>query len=80
MNIVEAVYSGDLSLKLTFSDGVVHVVDFGDYIRSHPHPQYDKYLDPEVFQTFSLESGNVVWGDDWDMVFPIENLYSGHIL
>ena len=79
MNIVDAVYSGGLSLTLTFSDGTVRVVDFGSFIRNHPHPQYDKYLDPDVFRTFAIENGNVVWGDDWDMVFPVEILYSGRI-
>ena len=79
MIIVNAEYVADLSLRLCFSDGVVNVVDFGEYIRNNPHPQHDKYLDPELFKTFSLENGNVVWGEDWDMVFPIEDLYIGKI-
>lgn len=40
---------------------------------------YDKYLDPDVFRTFAIENGNVAWGDDWDMIFPVEILYSGRI-
>ena len=79
MNIVDAVYIGGLSLSLTFSDGSVRVVDFGNFIRKNPHPQYNRYLDPECFQTFSRENGNVVWGKDWDMVFPVEDLYNGYL-
>ena len=79
MIIVNAEYIADFSLRLYFSDGVVNVVDFGEYISNNPHPQHDKYLDPELFKTFSLENGNVVWGEDWDMVFPIEDLYVGKI-
>lgn len=79
MVIVKAEYVADLSLKLYFSDGVVNVVDFGRYIRNNPHPQHNKYLDPELFKMFSLENGNVVWGEDWDMVFPVEDLYVGRI-
>ncbi len=79
MTIVDAVYTGGLSLSLTFSDGIVRVVDFERFINKYPHPQYDRYLDPDCFQTFSIENGNVVWGKDWDMIFPVEDLYNGHL-
>ena len=79
MTILKVEYVAALSLKLYFSDGVVNVVDFGEYIRNHPHPQHNKYLDPELFRTFHLENGNVVWGEDWDMVFPVEDLYVGKL-
>lgn len=79
MTIVDAVYTGGLSLSLTFSDGIVRVVDFESFIKKYPHPQYDRYLDPDCFQTFSIENGNVVWGKDWDMIFPVEDLYNGHL-
>ena len=79
MNIINASYAGGLSLILTFSDGVSRVVDFGDFLRNHPHPQYERYLDPLLFQTFVIDNGNVVWGEDWDMIFPVEDLYSGNI-
>lgn len=79
MTIVDAVYTGGLSLSLTFSDGIVRVVDFERFIKKYPHPQYDRYLDPDCFQTFSIENGNVVWGKDWDMIFPVEDLYNGHL-
>ena len=61
------------------ADEFVRVVDFGNFIRKNPHPQYNRYLDPECFQTFSIENGNVVWGKDWDMVFPVEDLYNGYL-
>lgn len=79
MKITDAEYAGDLSLILTFSDGAKRIVDFGPFLRSHPHPQYDRYIDPEFFQTFFIDKGNVVWGDSWDMIFPVEDLYSGNI-
>ena len=47
MTIVDAVYTGGLSLSLTFSDGIVRVVDFERFIKKYPHPQYDRYLDPD---------------------------------
>ena len=75
MTIIDATYAGGLSLTLTFSDGAIRVVDFEHFLRNHPHPQYDRYIDPDLFQTFFIDNGNVVWGEDWDMIFPVEDLY-----
>jgi hypothetical protein len=75
--IVSAEDAGDLCVRLTFNDGHQSVVDIGEFIRQHPHPQYNKYLDPDMFRTFVVDDGNVVWGEDWDLIFPIENLYIG---
>ena len=31
------------------------------------------------FQKFTIDDGNIVWGEDWDLVFPVEQLYAGAI-
>jgi hypothetical protein len=49
----------------------------GAFIKSHPHPQYNGYLDEKKFKKFKLEMGNIVWGKNWDLIFPIEMLRSG---
>ena len=55
------------------------LVDIGQFIRLHPHPQYNKYLNEAEFEKFTIDDGNIVWGEDWDLVFPVEQLYSGVI-
>lgn len=77
LTVVSAEYIGGLSLKLTFSDGFVRVLDFSEYLSSHPHPQHDLYQNPDSFREYYIDSGNLVWGKDWDMIFPVEDLYSG---
>lgn len=77
--IVEATDVGNLRIQLVFNDGFSSIVDIGDFIRRHPHPQYNKYLDPKKFRTFSIEDGNVVWGRNWDLIFPIEQLRAGNL-
>jgi hypothetical protein len=77
LNIVSAKYVAPLSVELQFSDGAVKVVDVGAFIKSHPHPQYNGYLDEKKFKKFKLEMGNIVWGKNWDLIFPIEMLRSG---
>ncbi len=77
--IKEAKDAGNLSVDLLFSDQTTRRVDIGDFIRRHPHPQYNKYLDPHKFRQFSIEDGNVVWGKSWDLIFPVEQLHAGVI-
>ena len=77
LQVTHAEYVGDLKLEIFFSDGSSKKVDFEPFILAHPHPQYNKYLDPKNFQRFSIEQGNVVWGKNWDLVFPIEQLHKG---
>ena len=70
---------GNLSVRLTFNDNTSQVINVGDFIRQFPHPQYNKYLDERKFRQFKIEDGNIVWGKNWDLIFPIEQLYRGHI-
>ena len=79
MKVTEAKDLGNLFLRITFSDGTERDVCIGDFIRRHPHPQYNKYLDPKKFKRFNIENGNVVWGKNWDLIFPIEQLYAGEL-
>ena len=71
--------AGNLTVDLQFSNQTTRRVDIGDFIRRHPHPQYNKYLDPRHFRHFEIEDGNIVWGKNWDLVFPVEQLYAGVI-
>ena len=77
--VTSAEDAGNLCVRLTFNDGHQSVVDIGDFSRKHPHPQYNKSLGPVLFRSFVIDDGNVVWGDDWDLIFPIEELHRGCI-
>ena len=75
--IIGAENLGNSSVRLSFSDNTTRVVDIGSFIRRHPHSQYNKYLEPRHFGKFSIENGNIVWGKNWDLIFPIEQLHAG---
>jgi len=77
--IIQATYITDYTVELRFNDGTIRKVYFGDFLKNHPHPQYNKYQNSSKFKTFHLEHGNIVWGKNWDLIFPIEQLYSGVI-
>ena len=69
----------NLTVRLCFSDHTEKIIDIGDFITKHPHPQYNKYLEWKNFKKVTIENGNVVWGKNWDLMFPIEQLYNGVI-
>ncbi len=79
ISIKEAKYLNDFKIEILFNDNKRRIVDFGTFLNSHSHPQFNKYKQPEYFKRFKIENGNVVWGKDWDMVFPIYELYQGKI-
>jgi len=79
VSIVKAEYVGDLSVKIVFDDNTTTIVDVGTFIKNHPHPQYNKYLNERNFKKFKIDLGNIVWGKNWDLIFPIEQLYKGKI-
>lgn len=74
--IQQANYISDLNVELKFNDGTIRNVDFSNFLLNHPHPQYNKYLKPANFKKFYIENGNIVWGKNWDLMIPIENLYA----
>ena len=77
LTITAAKYIAPLSVELTFSDGAIQIVDVGSFIKKNPHPQYNSYLDEKKFKKFKLEMGNIVWGKNWDLIFPVDCLYAG---
>ncbi|WP_077921690.1 DUF2442 domain-containing protein [Spirosoma sp. 209] len=66
-------------LRLSFSDGTTQVVDFGPFLLNHPYPQHNKYRRLANFKRFRIERGNVVWGRDWDLIFPVSQLHQGYV-
>ena len=80
IRVEKAVYQSGYKVRVSFSDGTEQVVDFGPYLAEYPHPQYNKYRDVELFKTFSVEMGNIVWGENWDLIFPVEQLHRGRLV
>jgi hypothetical protein len=78
--IERADFAGAYSVLLTFSDGVKRKVNFGNFLKKSLHPAIRSYLDEKKFRKFKIEDGNIVWGKDFDLIFPLEQLYEGKIL
>ena len=83
MNVIEvisATYIKEYKVKIEFSDNTFRTIDFAIFFKNNPHPQWNKYTNINHFKKFKIEKGNLVWGRNWDLIFPIHGLYTGNIL
>jgi Protein of unknown function (DUF2442) len=78
IKIKKAEYLGGCALKLWFTDGMTQSVDFEPFLRNSLHSDIQKYLDRKHFTKFSLKDGELMWGD-FDLIFPIMDLYKNSI-
>jgi hypothetical protein len=78
IEIKSAVYVGDFAIRIHFADDHSVLVDFKSFLVKASHPSIKKYLDEEKFKKFKLIDGNLNW-NDYDMIFPLEDIYQGKI-
>lgn len=78
--VVNATYMNDFKVKIDFADGKTSFVDFANYLASIKIPYLKKYQSLQNFQNFMIENGHIVWGEDWDLVFPRDQLYDEKII
>jgi hypothetical protein len=78
LKIDSAKYLSEYAIRIRFSDGKEKLVDFKPFLSKSLHPSIKKYLDENKFSNFSLTDGNLNW-NDYDLIFPISDLYNGQI-
>lgn len=78
VSIEQADYKGDYVINLRFSDGVERNIDFSSFLKNAKNPMTKKYLDKELFKSFKIDHGDLVW-NDYEMCFPIWDLHEGRI-
>jgi Protein of unknown function (DUF2442) len=78
--VTNATYIKDFKVKIDFADGKISLVDFEDYIKSIKVGYLKKYQIPQNFENFMIQNGNIVWGEDWDLIFPRDQLYEEKII
>jgi len=78
IEVENAKYIGDYTLRILFNDGSEKLVDFKPFLSRAIHPSIKKYLQENIFKKFKITDGNLNW-NDYDLIFPISDLYKGHI-
>lgn len=74
-NIENALYLNNYTLLVTFTSGEKKEVDFSPALEKYAKGFYAKYKKLNNFKKFKIENQNIVWGKDWDLIFPPENVY-----
>jgi hypothetical protein len=78
VEIKSACAIGNYTIRISFNDGITQLIDFKPFLEAAQHPSIRKYLDINLFNKFKIIDGNLNW-NDFDMIFPIEDLHSGII-
>jgi len=78
ISIEKAKYIDNYRISLLFNDGKKKIVDFKNFIFKSQHPDIKKYQDKNLFKNFNLKYGELEW-NDYDLAFPIYDLYKGTI-
>lgn len=78
IEITSARYIGDYAIRIFFSNGLNRLVDFKPFLEASLHPSIRKYLDEKKLMDYQIIDGNLNW-NDYDLIFPIEDLLEGKI-
>lgn len=78
ISIEQANYKGAYVINLRFSDGIERDIDFSTFLENAKNPMTNKYLNKELFKSFTIVYGDLVW-NDYEMTFPIWDLHEGKI-
>ena len=77
MHIINAIYIDNFTIELEFDDHKKNQINFFPALNKYPN--CSKFLDTDLFKKFKIDSGNIVWGKNWDMIFTIESLYYNNL-
>jgi hypothetical protein len=78
LEVNSAEYVGDFTLLIGFNDGCTQKVSFKSFLKKTLHPEIKKYYKESNFKKYKIVDGNINW-NDYDMIFPVEDLYEGKV-
>lgn len=74
--IKKADYLGGFMLVLTFNNGVQKRLDFLPIFNQTLLGYYEQFKKPAKFKKFVVANGNISWGANEDVIFPVIFLYN----
>ena len=75
ITVKAAKYIQDFAIVVTFSTGNYKLIDFLPLFNKHVKGDNLKYFDPQKFKRFIVKNGNIYWGRNEDVIFPVQLLY-----
>ena len=76
--IAQATYLEKYKIQFKFSDQTERDIDFSGFLNRAHNPMIRKFLDTNLFKVFKVEFGDIIW-NDYELCFPILDLYEGNI-
>lgn len=76
LSITKAAYIGAYQILVSFSNGRQRIINFEPILKKHLKGEFKKYLTPSNFKKFFVENGNIYWGKNEDVIFPVTYLYN----
>ena len=78
--VTTATYLDAYRLRVCFNDGTSQELDFAPVLNQFLPADYRAiYRQPDHFRAFAIEKGNLVWGQDWDLIFPVWKLHENRL-
>lgn len=74
--VIKAVYLKGFEVLLYFNNNEQRIVNFLPFF-SKLSGAYVKYSQIKFFKKFLVENGNIFWGENEDVIFPVSTLYNG---
>jgi hypothetical protein len=76
---IGATYLGDYKVSITYSDTLEKKVYFENFLIADKHNSVKKYLDLKKFKKFKIHNEKIIWGKNWDIIFPTQYIHEGNI-
>jgi len=76
LSIVKADYVNGFKVLILFSNRKQKIIDFYPLLAKTLKGYYTKYLLPANFKKFTVSNGNISWGNNEVVIFPVSFLYN----
>lgn len=74
--VQSAIYLKDFEILLYFTNGEQRIVNFFSLF-AQLSGAFAKFATAANFKKFIVRNGNIYWGKNEDVIFPVANLYTG---
>jgi hypothetical protein len=75
LSIIKAEYLCGYKILIYFFNSRQRVVDFQPIFLKYVKGEYSKYFEIGNFKKFVIKDGNISWGKNEDIIFPVAFLY-----
>ncbi len=80
ITVLAARYINDFSIAISFSSGQTQLVNFLPLFEKFVKGDNLRYFAPERFRKFIVKNGNIYWGRNEDIIFPVSQLLKNTLL